>query len=571
LQDLNYYYDSVGNIVQVRDDAQQTHYFSNQVVAPTSTFEYDALYRLTKATGRELNGLVAPTGADFVNNKGCPNTASNAMRNYTYNYSYDQLGNILQMGSSGQWTRSFIYSTLNNCLTGHNQSQSTPDYTYDAHGNMLSMPNVTNMVWSHKDELISAENGSTFTSYYAYDAEGNRSRKVTVKGSVREERYYIGAYEIYRKYTNTTLNTERKSVNVADDEKVFLRRDGTLLRYQYDNHLGSACLELDATGAVISYEEYHPFGTTSYRAGRSETEVSLKRYKYCGKEKDEETGLYYYGARYYASWLCRFVSVDPLKDKYPNISPYAYCANNPIKYIDPFGESFEITETTNEDGKKVVNINFTAYLENKSSMKMSEKEMQGYVDRMTGAIKEYYSGIKTDADGNEFHVNVTSDIVFQKKETTSIDVFSRHAIFIVDEGQVPHNGVVDEKIDRQGTAEVGGKRMWLSAGILEHSPSNFGGNKQTGFGIDGAPTLERTFAHEFGHLGGLLDVSLPNGNLMIQGQNSNAGTQITGEQIKEMQSNYSTTHSMRELEYKQGKFKFKENAQKINKGISILW
>ncbi len=82
------------------------------------------------------------------------------------------------------------------------------------------------------------------------------------------------------------------------------------------NYLGSAFLEL-------------PFGTTSYRSGRSLTETSLKRYKYVGKEQDEETGLYYYGARYYAAWLCRFVSVDPLQHKYPHYTPYQYAGNKP--------------------------------------------------------------------------------------------------------------------------------------------------------------------------------------------------------------------------------------------------
>lgn len=97
--------------------------------------------------------------------------------------------------------------------------------------------------------------------------------------------------------------------------------------YQYDNHLGSASLEPDYTAAIIRYEEYHPFGTTSYPSGRTETELSLKKYKNIGKlkrsgnpandsdagERDNETGLYYYGARYYAGWLSWFVSVDPLK------------------------------------------------------------------------------------------------------------------------------------------------------------------------------------------------------------------------------------------------------------------
>jgi len=106
------------------------------------------------------------------------------------------------------------------------------------------------------------------------------------------------------------------------------------IRYQYDNHLGSAALELDENANIISYEEYHPFGTTSYRSGRTESEVSQKRYKYVGKERDEETGLYYYGFRYYAAWLCRFVSVDPLQFEYPHYTPFQYAGNKPISYID---------------------------------------------------------------------------------------------------------------------------------------------------------------------------------------------------------------------------------------------
>jgi len=106
------------------------------------------------------------------------------------------------------------------------------------------------------------------------------------------------------------------------------------IRYQYDNHLGSASLELDNTGNIISYEEYHPFGTTSYRSGKTVTETSQKRYKYNGKECDNETGLYYYGARYYAPWICRFVSVDPLQFDYPYYTPFQYAGNKPITYID---------------------------------------------------------------------------------------------------------------------------------------------------------------------------------------------------------------------------------------------
>ena len=216
-------------------------------------------------------------------------------------------------------------------------------YTYDAHGNILTMPHLQLMAWDYKGNLVETRRtGSNYSTYYRYDAEGNRVRKVTVNGTTREERIYIGNYEVYRKTIGGVLNTERQSSFVSDDTKriaiVDTRTTPTpvqvTMRYQHYNHLGSACLELDGNGAIISYEEYHPFGTTSYRAGASQTEVERKRYKYVGKERDEETGLYYYGARYYAAWLCRFVSVDPLQFKYPELTPFQYASNRPISRID---------------------------------------------------------------------------------------------------------------------------------------------------------------------------------------------------------------------------------------------
>lgn len=62
-----------------------------------------------------------------------------------------------------------------------------------------------------------------------------------------------------------------------------------------------------------------------------------KRYRYTGKERDSESGLYFYGARYYVPWLCRFLSVDPKAAQFPNQSAYNYCFNNPINLIDPDG------------------------------------------------------------------------------------------------------------------------------------------------------------------------------------------------------------------------------------------
>jgi RHS repeat-associated protein len=95
---------------------------------------------------------------------------------------------------------------------------------------------------------------------------------------------------------------------------------------------------VDEYGTLVNREEYYPFGETSFGS------YAKKRYRFCGKEKDEESGLYYYGARYYAPWLCRFVSVDPLAGKYVFQSAYAYADNNPINKMDYNGEGTEKTD-----------------------------------------------------------------------------------------------------------------------------------------------------------------------------------------------------------------------------------
>ncbi|MDD2965160.1 MAG: hypothetical protein PHU33_14525 [Bacteroidales bacterium] len=362
LQDIAYTYDPEGNIVQQTDAAQQTFYFSNSVVAPTGLYEYDALYRLTKAEGRELTSLGMATDTDFANNLAVPNPAANAMQNYTQLFTYDELGNIQTMQSQGRWTRNYEYDTATNRLLRHEGS--TNVYAYDAHGNMTAMPHLTAMQWDWNDRLRCTTNG-TVTTWYCYDAAGNRVRKVTEKpGGVTQERVYLGNYEVYTHKIGSTTHTLRETIHLTDNRHRFALVDklkidnGVTLptaafttRYQHSNHLGSASLELNQKAAIISYEEYHPFGTTSYRSGRTETEVAQKLYKYVGKERDEETGLYYYGARYYAAWLARFVSVDPLQFKYPHYTPYQYAGNKPVSYIDLDGLEEKKKEETKEPQK----------------------------------------------------------------------------------------------------------------------------------------------------------------------------------------------------------------------------
>jgi RHS repeat-associated protein len=106
-------------------------------------------------------------------------------------------------------------------------------------------------------------------------------------------------------------------------------------RYELEDHIGSAIMEVDEAANVISYEEYFPFGASAFAAGDSTLDFSAKRYRYTGKERDDETGLYYYGARYYAAWLGRWTSVDPG----PEHNVYAYCSNAPVSSVDQDGRA----------------------------------------------------------------------------------------------------------------------------------------------------------------------------------------------------------------------------------------
>lgn len=108
--------------------------------------------------------------------------------------------------------------------------------------------------------------------------------------------------------------------------------------FYHGDHLGSANWITDIKGDAIQYMHYAPYGEMWYNQQGS---AYNERFRFTGKERDDETGYDFFGARYYASSLPLWLSVDPLADKYPYISPYAYCGWNPIKYVDPNGKWLE--------------------------------------------------------------------------------------------------------------------------------------------------------------------------------------------------------------------------------------
>jgi RHS repeat-associated protein len=102
----------------------------------------------------------------------------------------------------------------------------------------------------------------------------------------------------------------------------------------HPDHLGSSSYITGVDGEVTQNIEYFPSGETFVENHRNSNDTP---YKFNGKELDAETGYYYYGARYYNPRVSLWLNVDPLADEYPDMSPYIYCANNPLRYIDPDG------------------------------------------------------------------------------------------------------------------------------------------------------------------------------------------------------------------------------------------
>jgi RHS repeat-associated protein len=381
VQSVHYTYDPVGNITRIWDNAQQTIYFRNKRVEPSTDYTYDAIYRLIVATGREHLGQTGgqpnpPTAPDayshFHTRHDHPGDGR-AMGTYTEEFFYDEAGNIMEMVHRGTdplhpgWTRTYDYNEasqlesnrVNNRLSSTTIGTTTENYRYDGlagmHGNITRMdhladhpdPETPNMHWSFRDQLSKIDLGGGGTAYYVYDSSGQRIRKVWEKTpGLIEERIYLGGFEIFRRHNGAgAVSLERETLHIMDDkQRIALVETRTLgadpapeqlIRYQYSNHLGSASLELDDLAQIISYEEYYPYGSTSYQAVRNQTERP-KRYRYTGKERDEESGFYYHGARYYAPWLGKWTSADPAGVQ-DGVNLFSYVQGKPVTMRDVTG------------------------------------------------------------------------------------------------------------------------------------------------------------------------------------------------------------------------------------------
>lgn len=355
LQDLTYSYDRVGNVLRISDAAQPTRWASNVQVDAFSTFEYDSLSRLVKASGRENalgNGSPALPGRLTFGA-----TDDNLWRNYTRHYTYDPADNLTQMrhvpSAGSGYTQHMRVGERSNHSVIEREGASAPGLGngFDQGGNLQALAQGQTMTWNVRNQLarvsqVLRDNGEHDDEVYLYDGAGQRVIKRRVAHAKNQlhthQVLYLPGLELHRhgatgEWLNVLVaqagrNTVRglqwqqeRPQDIADEQ----------LRFSLADHLGSSTLELDEAAGLLSQESYYPFGATAWWAAKNAVEARYKTLRYSGKERDA-SGLYYYGYRYYAPWLLRWVSADPAGDV-DGLNLYVMVGNNPLGYVDHDG------------------------------------------------------------------------------------------------------------------------------------------------------------------------------------------------------------------------------------------
>lgn len=340
LQDLAYFYDRVGNIIRIEDHAFEPTWFANQRVDGQREFSYDSLYRLIRATG--YDDALPP---DIP---GLPQPPDEKNRlNYTQTYTYDDGGNLTELchqRDGGSRTRRMYIDEQSNRAVRWETGDHEPDFGnwFDLHGNQRRLRHGPQLHCNSRDELehidlvIRKDSVNDTESYqYSQGVRVLKRRETFAKGANHFQQVrYLPGLEIRSKDNGEELHI----ISVGNARCLHWVSNppaaNTQLRYTLEDHLGSCVVELDDNATVTSEEGYYPFGETAWMAPKSETAYRFIRYS--GKEMDV-SGLYYYGARYYAPWLQRWVSADPAGDV-DGLNLYAFVSNNPVGYIDADGQ-----------------------------------------------------------------------------------------------------------------------------------------------------------------------------------------------------------------------------------------
>jgi len=298
-------------------------------------YKYDNLNRLTNAV-YEKNGLTTSA--------------------YDENLSYDKNGNIKTLSRKGDYDPQvgnldiddlfYTYSTNSNQLSkvedksnnssGFNDVNKTDDdYSYDDNGNMIAdkNKNITSITYNHLNLPTKITFGTTGSIEYFYNASGQKLEKQVTEGTITAVTNYLGGYQ----YKDNVLE-------FFPTAEGYVKNTAGVLSYvfQYKDHLGNVRVSYTKNPAtqvleIIEENNYYPFGLK--HKGYNDYLATVNKYKYNGKELQDELGLnmYDYGARNYDPALGRWMNIDPLAEQGRRWTPYNYAFNNPVYFIDPDG------------------------------------------------------------------------------------------------------------------------------------------------------------------------------------------------------------------------------------------
>ena len=347
-QNLVYAYDDVGNVLEVKNDVPvpAANLFGGPVV---QTYDYDDLYRLVEAKGSHT---YAPGKVD----------------RYGLSMSYDTIYNITkksQLHELVQPSDSPVrqHKTSYDHDYGYGARPHAPEhvgdrtYTYDANGNQLGWTddrsgNRREIVWD-EDNRIQAISDNGHTKRYVYNDVGDR----VIKRGPQGETIFVNPFFTVRNRTVATKHIyagrSRLASKLSPGYKLEPKTntsstpDSNFLYFFHPDHLGSSSYVTDASGKVYEHIQYFPFGE-SWVEEKSNTQRTP--YLFTAKELDEETDLYYIGARYFDPRTSVWQSPDPIFAKLlheqdpAKLNVYTYTAQNPLRYVDPTGLDAEPAE-----------------------------------------------------------------------------------------------------------------------------------------------------------------------------------------------------------------------------------
>jgi RHS repeat-associated protein len=352
-------------------------YYTTGTISPTT------LTQLQGGTCPTTVATILSTDYNFglgTNDNGNVQSISNCRNtNRTQNFAYDNLNRIWQSYSTGPaWGEDFIIDPWGN-VTNRNPHAGKTSYEplnaapatnnkltgfgYDAAGNLTQNGTAT-YTYDAENRLVTA-GGVTYT----YDGDGNRVKKSN--GTL-----YWGNGPLAESDLSGSSTSWKEYVFFGGNRLARRDASNSSVHYFFDDHLGSTSVVTNSTGATLEEDlDYYPYGGIA-------SGTSSDHYLFTGKERDSESGLDYFGARYDASSLGRFMSPDPgnLSAIFHMNDPqswngYAYARNNPVTYTDPSGLDYTICDIT---GKKCGHLDDSTFdLEKRGAQKNGEYFQNG--------------------------------------------------------------------------------------------------------------------------------------------------------------------------------------------------